>query len=161
MSEQSRESMEARSSDEQSRGATGAEERQAREGDGLSTADVAFGRNQAEQQTQTRDTQPAQGSSSSGTATSEESPPLLTPEQTSAHQGRWQGIQTKFVDEPQASVREADQLVAEVMQQVAARFAEEREKLEKAWSSGSDVSTEDLRKALQHYRSFFQRLLSA
>src|SRR5215216_4628421 len=121
MSEQSRESMEAQSLDEQSRGATATEDeqRQTREtgsgGDGLSTADVAFGRNQSEQQSQTRDTAGAQTSAATGTRSSEESPPLLSADQTSAHQGRWQGIQTKFVDEPQASVREADQLVAEVM----------------------------------------------
>jgi hypothetical protein len=31
--------------------------------------------------------------------------------------------------------------------------------LESQWNQGSDVSTEDLRKALQHYRSFFNRLV--
>jgi hypothetical protein len=32
--------------------------------------------------------------------------------------------------------------------------------LEQQWDRGDDVSTEDLRIALQRYRSFFQRLLS-
>jgi len=36
----------------------------------------------------------------------------------------------------------------------------ERERLESQWGRGEDISTEDLRVALQRYRSFFQRLLS-
>ena len=39
-------------------------------------------------------------------------------------------------------------------------FAEERSKLEQQWDRGDNVSTEDLRIALQRYRSFFHRLLS-
>ena len=37
----------------------------------------------------------------------------------------------------------------------------ERARLEAEWERGVQVSTEDLRQALQHYRSFFKRLLSA
>jgi hypothetical protein len=47
------------------------------------------------------------------------------------------------------------------MQQLAASFADERNKLEEQWDRGDDVSTEHLRLALTHYRSFFDRLLSA
>src|SRR5438477_8875814 len=39
---------------------------------------------------------------------------------------RWSTLQTKFVDEPQSAVREADGLVAEVIQKLTERFAEER-----------------------------------
>jgi len=39
-------------------------------------------------------------------------------------------------------------------------FSEERKNLEAQWERGGDVSTEDLRVALQRYRSFFARLLS-
>ncbi len=45
------------------------------------------------------------------------------------------------------------------MQRLAAVFSEEREQLEAQWAQGDDVSTEDLRIALQRYRSFFDRLL--
>jgi hypothetical protein len=38
-------------------------------------------------------------------------------------------------------------------------FATEHDTLEGQWKQGNDVSTEDLRKALQHYRSFFKRLV--
>jgi hypothetical protein len=74
---------------------------------------------------------------------------------------RWEAIQVTFVDDPRRAVEDADGLVAHVMQQLADGFARERENLEGQWSRGEDVSTEDLRVALQRYRSFFQRLLSA
>jgi hypothetical protein len=80
---------------------------------------------------------------------------------THRYSEKWQSIQVKFVDEPQDSVKEADSLVAEVVQELATKFAEQRKHLEEQWSSGSEVSTEDLRQALQQYRSFFQRLLAA
>jgi hypothetical protein len=70
-------------------------------------------------------------------------------------------VQTRFVDEPRGAVEDADGLVANVMKQLAEGFAQERERLEAQWDRGEDISTEDLRIALQRYRSFFQRLLSA
>ena len=69
-------------------------------------------------------------------------------------------IQTQFVDEPRRSVEQADELVASAMKRLAEIFANERETLEQNWDRGDDVSTEDLRVALQRYRSFFDRLLS-
>ena len=66
----------------------------------------------------------------------------------------------RFVDEPRGAVEDADALVATVMQKLAEGFAQERERLEAQWGRGEDISTEDLRIALQRYRSFFQRLLS-
>ena len=65
-----------------------------------------------------------------------------------------------FVDEPGRSVEQADLLVAEVMKQLARTFAEKRAKLEPQLVQGETISTEDLRVALQHYRSFFDRLLT-
>ncbi|HJR96399.1 MAG TPA: hypothetical protein VJ979_00660 [Actinomycetota bacterium] len=76
-------------------------------------------------------------------------------------QERWRQIQVGFVDEPRGAVHDADALVAELMQRLAAGFAEERQRLEGEWERGEEVSTEDLRQALRHYRSFFNRLLSA
>jgi hypothetical protein len=74
--------------------------------------------------------------------------------------GRWKEAQTGFVDEPRKAVEQADALVASAMKRLAEVFAEERSKLEKQWDRGDSVSTEDLRVALQRYRSFFDRLLS-
>lgn len=86
--------------------------------------------------------------------------PLLSSEMTGAYQARWDAIQTAFVDEPRRVVEQADGLVAEMMQRLAETFARERANLERHWDQGGDASTEDLRLALQRYRSFFQRLLS-
>jgi len=73
---------------------------------------------------------------------------------------RWKEIQTAFVDEPRKAVEQADSLVASAMKRLAEVFAQERSGLEQQWDRGDSVSTEDLRVALQRYRSFFDRLLS-
>jgi hypothetical protein len=86
--------------------------------------------------------------------------PLLASEQSADFQLRWEQVQTRFVDEPRGAVEDADELVANLMQQLAEGFAQERERLEAQWGRGEDISTEDLRVALKRYRSFFQRLLS-
>ncbi|HEY3231784.1 MAG TPA: hypothetical protein VGJ87_21320 [Roseiflexaceae bacterium] len=85
---------------------------------------------------------------------------LLATDEAQNLRSRWDAIQTGFVDEPRRAVEQADSLVAEVMQRLAQLFADERSKLEGQWSRGDNVSTEDLRVALQRYRSFFDRLLS-
>jgi hypothetical protein len=95
------------------------------------------------------------------TAETDESRPLLEDEATSDVQSRWHEIQGSFVDEPRRAVEDADALVADLMQRLADGFAQERSRLESQWDRGDEVSTEDLRVALQRYRSFFDRLLSA
>jgi hypothetical protein len=85
----------------------------------------------------------------------------LLPEDTSGEmRTHWESIQTAFVDDPREAVHRADELVASAIQKLAGSFADERAKLEKQWSSGNAVDTEDLRQALQRYRAFFHRLLS-
>jgi hypothetical protein len=74
---------------------------------------------------------------------------------------RWKDIQAEFVDEPEQAVQQADALVAELMQRLAAMFATERAELEQRWAGGQEVNTEDLRQGLRRYRSFFERLLAA
>ena len=74
---------------------------------------------------------------------------------------RWKDIQAEFVDEPEQAVQEADALVAELMQRLAAMFANERADLEQRLAGDREVSTEDLRQGLRRYRSFFERLLAA
>jgi hypothetical protein len=88
----------------------------------------------------------------------ESNAPLL--ERGDEWMGRWNEIQIRFVDEPRESIANADALVDEVMKQLAAAFAEERSRIEGEWSAGSEPSTEELRVALQRYRSFFNRLLA-
>jgi hypothetical protein len=86
--------------------------------------------------------------------------PLFPNNELESLRNRWSEVQTAFVDEPRSAVEKADGLVAAAMKRLAEVFAEERSKLEHQWDRGDNVSTEDLRIALQRYRSFFQRLLS-
>jgi hypothetical protein len=87
--------------------------------------------------------------------------PLFSESDVTDLRGRWGNVQASFVDEPRKAVQEADNLVASVMKRLAEGFAKERSALEQQWDSGDNVSTEDLRVALQRYRSFFDRLLNA
>jgi len=84
---------------------------------------------------------------------------LLNREESEHFRTRWNEIQSKFVDEPRVAVQQADALVSEVVEQITQMFANEHSSLESQWNQGNDVSTEDLRKALQRYRSFFNRLV--
>jgi hypothetical protein len=103
---------------------------------------------------------PARGVDAAARGVEEGPTPLLDGTQLEETVRRWKGIQAAFVDEPQQAVQDADTLVADLMQNLAQVFAAERQHLEAQWSRGDQASTEDLRVSLQHYRSFFQRLLS-
>lgn len=72
---------------------------------------------------------------------------------------RWDQVQTGFVDDPRQAVEDANQLVDEVTSRVMETFTRGRSALEEQWSRGDDVTTEELRVALQRYRSFFDGLL--
>jgi hypothetical protein len=86
--------------------------------------------------------------------------PLFPETELGDFRHRWQDTQSGFVDNPRNAVRAADELVGSVMTRLEQVFADERAKLEHEWDKGENVSTEDLRLALQRYRSFFDRLLS-
>jgi hypothetical protein len=86
--------------------------------------------------------------------------PLFPNDEVGDMRSRWDAVQVAFVDQPRRAVEQADGLVAFAMKRLAEVFSEERSKLEKQWDRGDNVSTEDLRIALQRYRSFFHRLLS-
>jgi hypothetical protein len=89
-----------------------------------------------------------------------EQPPLFAERDVSGLRDRWSDVQAGFVDEPRRAVEQADSLVADVMKRLADSFAGQRASLEKQWDRGDNVTTEDLRVALQRYRSFFDRLLT-
>ncbi|OQR63126.1 hypothetical protein B6E66_15950 [Streptomyces maremycinicus] len=89
----------------------------------------------------------------------DDTPQLLTAEDEEGFRARWQEVQNKFVDDPRDAVHTADALVADVMQRLAATFADHKQELEGQWNRGEQADTEDLRQALRHYRSFFNRLL--
>ncbi|MFG2710970.1 hypothetical protein ACGFX2_10395 [Streptomyces goshikiensis] len=89
-----------------------------------------------------------------------EDEPLLGVEDAEGYRKAWSEIQGRFVDDPQEAVRSADALVAEVMQSLARTFSARKQGLEGQWGQGGQVATEELRLALQQYRSFFNRLLN-
>jgi hypothetical protein len=86
--------------------------------------------------------------------------PLFPADELDDLRARWKDVQTAFVDEPRSAVQDADKLVASAMKRLAEVFAEERSNLERQWDRGDSISTEDLRVAMQRYRTFFHRLLS-
>jgi hypothetical protein len=91
---------------------------------------------------------------------SEQLEPLFEDDAARKFRSRWMAIQSKFVDDPRDSVKQADDLVADIIKSVTMNFADRRLSLEKHWNSGENISTEDMRQALKRYRSFFERLLT-
>jgi hypothetical protein len=85
---------------------------------------------------------------------------LLPKLQVEELRARWDAIQAAFIDEPSAAVKDADALVAAAIQEISEASSDQRRQLEEQWSRGDNISTEDLRIALQRYRTFFSRLLS-
>lgn len=102
----------------------------------------------------------------------------LTEEQKIRFAGKWQSTQAKFVDQPVASIHEADQLIKEIMNEkgypvedferraadisvdypdLVANYRSMREIATK--SEHKDISTEELRQAMIHCRSLFEELL--
>lgn len=73
--------------------------------------------------------------------------------------GRWDSIQSGFVDDPRRTVEQADRLVAEVIDHLSRIFTQERAKLEAQWSKSGEADTEDLRLAMRRYRDFFRTLV--
>jgi hypothetical protein len=115
---------------------------------------------QAEKEHRLRVEEQTPENQSATTSTNEELEPLFEDEEAEKFRTQWLNIQSKFVDNPRESVREADELVAGVLKSVTMSFHDRRTSLEKQWNNGGNVSTEDLRLALKRYRSFFDRLLT-
>lgn len=86
--------------------------------------------------------------------------PLFKKEEAEQFRTIWLEIQSGFVDDPNISVKEADELVNNVIKNILFTFADQRTSLESQWKNGDKVSTEDLRLALKQYHSLFNRLLS-
>jgi len=91
---------------------------------------------------------------------------------------QWRVVQARFVDDPHATVGEADQLLGEVMaargypvadfEQRAADLSVNHARVIEHYRAGHSIasrhaqgqaSTEDLRQALIHYRELFQELV--
>jgi hypothetical protein len=86
---------------------------------------------------------------------------------------QWQQIQFRFVDDPQASVTEAAEIVSQVTAKLEAAIQErqraiaerqqaiqERQRtLQDRWGEGSQADTETLRETLRMYRAFLDQLI--
>lgn len=100
----------------------------------------------------------------------------LSAEQQQSFSQRWTAVQTAFVDHPEGSVGEADQLVAEVMRErgypvddfdtkvdmVAAdnpKVAEHYRAAHALAAREHECTTEEQRQAFVHYRALFAELL--
>ena len=86
---------------------------------------------------------------------------FLPEDRMSAMRDEWDDVQAGFVDDPRSSVQRAHGLVTQLVTELTDTFTRERSSLEGQWSGGGQADTEALRVALQRYRDFFNRLLSA
>ncbi len=102
----------------------------------------------------------------------------LPPEQSGRYAEQWRSTQSRFVDDPETAVGEADALVAEVMQargypmadfdqraaDISVDHPNEVENFRAAHAlavraSRGEASTEDLRQAMVHFRALFKNLI--
>ena len=72
---------------------------------------------------------------------------------------QWEDVRMAFVDRPRDAVAQADALVGEVLEELSRTFSQQRGALDPT-ALGGDPSTEELRRAVQRYREFFDRLLT-
>lgn len=103
--------------------------------------------------------EPTEQRAAEGTAANQEGSGLIQDQRWQYFAGRWDSIQSGFVDDPRRTVEQADRLVAEVIDHLSKIFRDERAKLESQWSRGGKADTEDLRIAMQRYRDFFRTLV--
>ncbi|WP_320067605.1 hypothetical protein [Micromonospora sp. RTGN7] len=90
-------------------------------------------------------------------AVHEDATALFEPEAAQAFRDRWRDVQLRFVDDPKAAAGQAQSLVDEAIQALAAALAEQKTKMGDWQQTGDD--TEQLRIAVRRYRDFLDRVL--
>ena len=102
----------------------------------------------------------------------------LSAEQRERYRARWTAVQAEFVDDPAGAVTEADSLIQDVMRERgypvddfdtrAADLSVDHPDVVENYRAGHGIATahergkagtEELRKAVQHYRALFEDLL--
>jgi hypothetical protein len=86
--------------------------------------------------------------------------PLFAQNVATDYRERWVTVQQGFIDDPRRAVQQGEELVTQVMRNLADTFSQERIALEGKLGESESASTEMLRITLRRYRSFFERLLS-
>ncbi len=76
---------------------------------------------------------------------------------TASAAGPWNEIQAMFVDDPHASIERATLLVDDRIEELIHSIRERQHSLQSAWQA-TNAGTEELRVALQHYRTFWNSL---
>ena len=76
---------------------------------------------------------------------------------TTSAAGPWNEVQALFVDDPRASIERAAALVDDRVEQLIQSLRERQRSMQSTWQA-DDAGTEELRVALQHYRSFWNSL---
>ena len=71
--------------------------------------------------------------------------------------GPWNEVQAMFVDDPRASIEQAAGLVDDRVEALIQSLRERQRSMQSAWWA-DDAGTEELRVALQHYRTFWNSL---
>jgi hypothetical protein len=91
------------------------------------------------------------------------------------YSAQWQQIQFRFVDDPQASVTEAADIIAQVTAKMEAAIqerqraieerqhaiAEQQRTLRGRWGDGANADTETLRETLRMYKTFLDQLIGS
>ncbi|MFF3855254.1 hypothetical protein [Micromonospora sp. NPDC002575] len=90
-------------------------------------------------------------------AVPEDAATLFEPGTAQGFRDRWRDVQLRFVDDPRAAAGQAEALVGEAIEALAAALAEQKNKLGDWQQTGDD--TEQLRIAVRGYRDFLDRVL--
>lgn len=96
-------------------------------------------------------------STPSGTAPTQ----LLADDDRTALRDRWVRIEERFVDDPAAAVRAADELVEQTIDQIRASLDDRRTTTRAGWAEIDEATTEQLREALHRYEVLFGQLADA
>lgn len=100
-----------------------------------------------------------QGDRSGGGDADEARGTIIDPHRAAHWRSQWEEVRMMFVDRPQDAASRADGLVGEVLEELSRTFSHQRSALDPA-ALGGEPSTEELRRAVQRYREFFDRLLT-